>query len=156
MELDGWRLFMDGGFRPSARNMNLVARVLGWNKEIPRYYVSLVGFEESGCFEYQKGSDLPVLGPCAVGSPIVRLPREEMILAVRSEVNKALARLVKLLHENHGVTETVVEIPDYSTVAGGRCLCCGQRVTGGPEEPQIPTDIKNMIDDVLSKRIKSA
>lgn len=92
VELDGWRLFMDGGFRPSARNMNLVARVLGWNKEIPRYYVSLVGFEESGCYEYQKGCELPVLGPCAVGSLIVRLPREEMISAVRCEVNKALAR----------------------------------------------------------------
>jgi len=129
VDLDGWRLFMDG-FIPACNNIMLVGKILAWNKDIKRTYVSMVGVED-GALEYTRGQDLPYRS-CVVDLRIGRLPQPEMLVFVRSEVNKALARLVELLHENHGVSDTVVEIPEYSMTDGGRCVCCGQVV---PVEP---------------------
>ncbi len=126
VDLDGWRLFMTG-FMPAAGNTVLMGKILGWKSDTSPYYCSLVGVED-GAFVYQKGCVFPEMKICVVNAEILTMPQPEMLAFVRSEVNKALARLVKLLHENHGIADTVVEIPEYSMTNGDRCVCCGQAV----------------------------
>ena len=121
--IGGWRLFMDG-FIGSANNTKLVGRILAWNKEVPRYYISVVGTPD-GAFEYQKGDTFPprVIDECQVNTGIATMGRNFMFAYIRKEIDEALERLVSLIAERESVMPVSVAIPDYPV---STCTCCGQ------------------------------
>lgn len=126
MKIGDWHIFLEDGFMPSAGNTMLVGKLLAWNANVKRYYVSIVGCTD-GAYEYHVGQELRS-SYCKVSRELFCLPVAATIEIIRGYINEALALLIDLVCDGQSLPKPVgtFKIPDYEISAGMKCPCCRQ------------------------------